>query len=368
MKLFSSSTSLHAVVILFALTCLRSSLLHAETISPYSFEELWNSGNKFRLMRQQAESLNPASDQYSSGDIKISYFETNKTFTLSQDKNEERKIGSAHIAVNSDHYFIDLGVMDLRYQMNDEDIITNKYSRIYVGARYNDFEYAGISGGLLITESPKIFDNNHFLEHENNTLTDPFVNLSVLDFNLMLAEVKQDNLVVETLSYDYKYQDFSANLYRSKIHGNKKGDSITYEDEYTFQLSHKTSCLDNIEFDMIGYCKINLSRRLTYNDRSQGWSASVDRPYFTININKFDETTKLRKDKFGGSIKVGLSYFDKTTPKHGLKFRLAASYNDGITDIFEIPDSLMLGFNFEILGVLNSLDLLFNKSTSQNSN
>ncbi len=356
--MYSNLISLKKVVITIVLSCLSTSLLQADTISPYSFEELWNSGNKFRLMRLQAESLNPSSDQYSSGDIKVSYFETNKTFTLAQDNDAERKIGSAHLAVNSDHYFVDLGVMDLRYQLNDEDVISNKYSRIYLGARYNDFEYAGISGGILISESPKIFDNDTFLEYENNTLVDPFLSFSVLDLNLMLAEVKQDNLVVETLSYGYKYSDYSANLYRSKIHGNKKGDSITYKDEYTFQLSHKTRCLDNAELDMIGYCKINLSRRLTYNDQSQGWSVAVDRPYFIININTFEKTTELRKEKIGGSIKVGLNFFDKTTPKHGLKIMFSASYNDGITDIFEIPDSLMLGFNFEILGVLNSLDSL----------
>jgi hypothetical protein len=338
-----------------------TSISQADSISPESFNELWNSGNKFRLMRLQAESLNPYSDMYSSGDIKTSYFETSQSYKLKQDESLERTIGSAHVAVNSDHYFVDLGVMDLRDQVGEREGITNKYSRIFLGARYNDLEYIGFSGGLLVSESPKISDNNAFIEYKNDTTVDPFINISLLDINLMLAEVKQDNLIVETLSYGYSYSDYSAKLYRSKIHGNKHNDSISYYDEYTLKLSHKTRCLDNSQLDMIGDCKINVSRRLTYNDQSQGWSFSVDRPYFIMNINTFDEVTELRQDKWGGSIKFGLNFFDKTTPKHGLKLMLSASYNDGITDIFEVPDSLMFGFNFEILGILNSLESIAKK-------
>lgn len=353
------------LIILIALS-LSAIQLQAETITPSSFEEIWDSGNKFRLMRLQAESLNPYSDNFSSGDIKISYFETQKDFELGQDKSKKRNIGSAHIAVNSDHFFADIGVMDLRYEVNDEDVISNKYSRVYLGARYNDFEYAGISGGLLISESPKVSDEGDFLEHENNASIDPFLSFSAFQFNILLAEVTQDDLFVETISYGYGYDDYFAKVYRTKIHGNNKSNPIQYKDEYIFEFSHKTRCLDDEKLDMIGDCKVQLSRRLTHNDESQGWSVLYDSPYMILNINTYDETTKLRKDKYGISFKIGFNYFDKTSPKRGLRLMLATSYNDGVNDILEVPDTLMFGINFEILGILNYLGELETAQPSTN--
>lgn len=336
----------------------------SKTIDPISFSTLWNTGNKFRLMRQQSLSLNPKSDLYEENNIKVQFHQTNGDFQVKEDDGMlDTKMAGVRASLYTEHYFFDLGVMDIRdsVKRSGEDEILTKYSRAVLGARYNDLGYIGVSGGLIINGQPAVNENNEFIFDQEEGNSSPFLAVSGLGLQLMLNYSKEDNITVETTSYEHDFNDISASIIRSKIHNTGTNtERVNYKDEYVFQATKSIPCISE-RASLVSDCKVQLSRNDTRNDQSQGWSVLYQQQLFNIRLNRYDEQGVLRKKKFGGSASAG--FHIKAEKNSSFKLMASIHINDGANHTIEIPDEYMVGVEMEMLGVMELFQGKFNRNS-----
>ncbi len=340
---------------LVLLTLLISPFTLSKTITPEQFSEIWHSGNKFRLMRYQSSVINPESRHFKTGSFALNYYETVNSFQVKEDQGPvEASIASIKADLYSQYAFIDIGAMDVREDDNP-DLNSSKYSRIITGVRYNDLSFMGITAGILMTESPTTNSKGEFIFNEHESAADGFLSISLFGFQLMASELSEENVIVETSSYDLNYEGYSFSLMRSKIHDNGGTQLSKYDDEYVVKVFKNTDCraiFDNVS----SYCGFGINRRETLNDQTQGWSIEYQRPFYSVRINSFDEQTSLRREKFGYSLKVGFDVqaqgtdLTTNTPTSArVKLALGIHMNDGVNQLFEAQDEVMVGVDFEVI-------------------
>jgi hypothetical protein len=305
-------------------------------------------------MREQENSLNPQSDKYSSGGVLIEYYETNSTFKQGSSNNDAR-IAGFRGALTSEHFFLNIGALQLRENEksvngNNVDRATQQFSRVYLGGRYNKLEYIGFSGGFLLTESPKLTDNSDSFSPIPDKSSDLFLNVSLLGANLLLVDLQEENLYVETTSYGYEYSGYNLNIERSKIH-EKSNNEKKYSDEYIIDIGYQETCTSLTS--ATGYCGINLQRRSTFNDDSQGWTINLNSPFLKFNINTFDQKSELRRKKYGFGLQAGIDLKNIIDTNKSFRILAGIHLNDGSNKILEVPDELMIGITFEITGLIN---------------
>jgi hypothetical protein len=346
-------TFISRVLVLLALFI--SPLTFSKSINPEQFSDIWHSGNKFRLMRYQSSVINPESRNFKTRSFSVNYYETVNSFQVKEDQGPiEASIASIKADLYSQYAFIDIGAMDVR-ENDNPGLSSSKYSRIVAGIRYNDLGFMGLTAGVLMTESPTINSKGEFIFNEHESAADGFLSVSLFGFQLMASELTEENIIVETSSYDLNYEGYSFGLMRSKIHDNGGTVPIQYDDEYVLKVFKNTNChaiFDNVS----SYCGIGINRRETINDRTQGWSLEYQRPFYSVRINSFDEQTSLRKEKFGYSLKIGFDVQAQgtnrttSTPTSArVKLALGIHMNDGVNQLFEAQDEVMVGADFEMI-------------------
>ncbi|MEH6343930.1 MAG: hypothetical protein V7785_02495 [Bermanella sp.] len=346
----------HSLKLFTILLTLISQPALSKSINPEQFSDIWHSGNKFRLMRYQSSVINPESKHFKTSSFAVNYYETYNSFQVEEDKGPvEAKIASFKADLYSQYAFMDIGAMDIR-EYNNSQLRSSQYSRVSTGVRYNDLKFMGLTAGLLITESPATNSQGEFVFDEHESSVDGFISFSLLGFQLMANNIRDENLIVETSSYDLNLEGYSFSLVRSKLHDNGSGsDAKKYDDEYVFNAFKNTGCA-SIASNVKSYCGIGLNRRETLNDQSQGWSVYLQRPFYSIRINSFDEQTQLRREKFGYSLKLGFDVqsqgTDQLTNKPvdaRIKLAFGIHMNDGVNQLFEAQDEAMVGFDFEVI-------------------
>lgn len=303
-------------------------------------------------MREQESNLNPQSDQYFSGGIMFQYYETNSKFKQGF-SNEDARIAGFRGAVASEHFFLNIGALQLRETQkstngNNIDRATHQFSRVYLGGRYNKLNYIGLSGGFLLTESPKATNDSNSFALTSDKSSDPFLNISLLGANLLLVDLQEENLYVETTSYGYKNSGYNLNIERSKIH-DKSNSAKNYNDEYIIDIGYQKTCTSLTS--TTGYCGINLQRRSTFNDDSQGWAINLNSPFLKFNVNTFDQESELRRKKYGFGLQAGIDLKNITDTQKSIRILAGLHLNDGSNKILEVPDELMIGITFEIIGL-----------------
>lgn len=333
-----------------------SPLSLSKSINPEQFSDIWNSGNKFRLMRYQSNVINPESPHYKTGSFAANYYETYNSFQVEEDKGPvEASIASFKADLYSQYAFVDIGAMDVREDDNP-DLSSSKYSRISAGVRYNNLGFMGVTAGLLFTESPTTNSQGEFVFNEHESTVDGFIALSLLGFQVMANNISDENLIVETSSYDLNLEGYSLSVMRSKIHGDGGNNKAKeYDDEYVFSAFKRIGC-DAIASNVKSHCGFGIKRRETLNDQTQGWSVYLQRPFYSVRINSFDEQTELRREKFGYSLKLGFDVDAKGTDQLNnepvdarVKLAIGIHMNDGVNQLFEVQDEAMLGFDFEVI-------------------
>lgn len=346
----------HSLKLFTTLLVLISQPTLSKSINPEQFSDIWNSGNKFRLMRYQSNVINPESPHYKTGSFAINYYETYNSFQVEEDKGPvEASIASFKADFYSQYAFIDIGAMDVR-EDDHPDLSSSKYGRMSTGVRYNDLGFMGITAGLLITQSPTTNSQGEFVFNEQESSVDGFIALSLFGFQVMANNIRDENVVVETSSYDLNLEGYSLSVMRNKIHGNGgNNDAKEYDDEYVFSAFKKIGC-DAIVSKVKSNCGFGLNRRETLNDQTQGWSVYLQRPFYSVRINSFDEQTELRREKFGYSLKLGFDVdtqgTDQLTNKPvdaRVKLAIGIHMNDGVNQLFEAQDETMVGFDFEVI-------------------
>ncbi len=346
---------IHHLTLLLSLIFLFSSITHSKTINPEQFSDIWHSGNKFRLMRYQSSVINPESRNFKTGSFAINYYETINSFQVKEDKGPvEASIASFKADLYSQYAFLDIGAMDVREDDNPE-LSSSKYSRMVAGVRYNDLGFMGVTAGILITDSPTTNSQGEFVFDEHERAVDAFLSVSLFGFQLMASELNEENIIVETSSYDLNLESYSFSVMRSKIHNNGNTGQKKYDDEYVFDVFKTTEC-QSIFDNVTSYCGIGVTRRETTNDHTQGWSFEYQRPFYSFRLNSFDEQTELRREKFGYSLKFGFDVqaqgTNLTTNKPvstRVKLAFGIHMNDGVNQLFEAQDETMVGMDFEVI-------------------
>lgn len=346
------------IIISFLICTLLSFNIMAATLTAQQFAEQWDNGNKFRIMRHQANILNKNSDLYSTDAIKVRYFETTETYEVEESvKTLEAKMAAVNIGMYGKYALLDIGALDVREvgsdvrSTNDDNteeqtLNASKYSRVVLAGRYNELPFGGLTAGLIINETPVTDAENKLVFNESNTHANPFIVASLFGFQFMAVDSQADNVWVETSSFRYDWKPAYAEIQRSKIHqvGQEEYDA-RYSDEYIFIIGHENECGTGFR-STTADCHYLFSRNNTYNDQSQGWSLSVKHPYYQVRINSFDKKGDVRQSLLGGSAKVGFNIRD-TTNGVGIKLMLGAQYNDGSEQVFDVADEWMLGFELE---------------------
>jgi len=336
-------------------TLLIGPVTYSKTITPEQFSDIWHSGNKFRLMRYQSSVINPESRHFKTGSFALNYYETVNSFQVQEDQGPvEASIASIKADLYSQYAFLDIGAMDVR-ENDNPNLSSSKYSRIVAGVRYNDLGFMGLTAGVLMTESPTTNSRGEFVFDEHESAADGFLSISVFGFQLMASELSEENLIVETTSYDLNLESYSFSLMRSKIHDNGGATATRYDDEYVLKVFKSTDCqaiFDNVS----SYCGLGINRRETKNDQTQGWSVEYQRPFYSVRINSFDKQTSLRREKFGYSLKVGFDVqaqgtdLTTNTPTSArVKLALGIHMNDGVNQLLEAQDETMIGVDFEVI-------------------
>jgi len=281
----------------------------------------------------------------------IQYYETNSKFKQGF-SNDDARIAGFRGAFASEHFFLNIGALQLRENKESAnghniDRATQQFSRVYLGGRYNKLNYIGLSGGFLLTESPKANNSANFALTSDKS-SDPFLNISLLGANLLLVDLQEENLYVETTSYGYKNSGYNLNIERSKIH-EKSNSAKNYNDEYIIDIGYQKTCTSLTS--TTGYCGINLQRRSTFNDDSQGWAINLNSPFLKFNVNTFDQESELRRKKYGFGLQAGIDLKNITDTKKSIRILAGLHLNDGSNKILEVPDELMVGITFEITGL-----------------
>lgn len=345
-------------IVLVVLSFIFCTPCNSKSITPQQFSNIWETGNKFRLMRHQSSIINPKNRHYKPTGFGVSYFETTSSFDIKEKQGPlEANIASIKADFYSKYAFFDLGAMDVRESIfsDSQELNDSKYTRIISGVRYNELGFAGITAGILITETP-LNEDESFVFGEQESAQDAFISLSFFGFQLMANTLNAENLIVETSSYDLNFDDVSMSLMRSKIHDNgKQSRNKTYDDEYVLDIfvnSHCEAAFSNVK----SYCGYGFKRRETYNDQSQGWTAYITRPFYSIRLNSFDENTDLRQHKYGYALKLGIDALSSNVKNkssiskdYRVKFSFGIHMNDGTNQLFEVQDELMAGFELDIL-------------------
>jgi len=307
-------------------------------VSPSYFAELWDSGNKFRLMREQARTLKSNSPTT----LSLDYYDTPSDFKQKHSAERSRLSGYRFMAI-SNYFFIDSGVLNLTETGNTTQSSSEDFSRTYIGIKYNNLNF-GINGGLLITETPGITSNKMAFTDKYDISSSPFLNISLLGANLQITDLSEENIYVETSSYSYKKSNYVINIERSKIHS-KETITRNYDDEYILELSYYEKYIIH---NKIASYTANIQRRLTNNDHSQGWSLHLENKNLKFNIHTFDKQNKIRQKRLGGGIEAGIKV--NTIDKNiDIYISVGIHINDGSYKIFEVPDEIMLGTSIKVL-------------------
>ncbi|WP_353351826.1 hypothetical protein [Oceaniserpentilla sp. 4NH20-0058] len=328
----------------------------SNTITPEEFNNIWNLGNKFRLLRHQSTVINPNNPNFKQSGLSISYYETSNTFEVQENTGLlDAKIASFKGDYYGKYAFIDIGSMDIRELQTSKNSNLNhsQYTRIMSGVRYNELPNVGITAGILITTIPLLNSQDQFIFGEQDDTIDTFIAASAFGFQLMASTVKDEDIYVETSSYDNTFFDIGLSLQRSKIH-NISNNAKKYKTEYVADFYIDGNCSPFL-WNIQPTCNFGLKRRETYNDNSQGWSLYVTRPLYSIVLNTFDEETNLRNKRYGYSFEVGINSLPKAKQDNPEKKSINLSkltfgvhMNNGANQLFEVQDDLMIGFNFRM--------------------
>lgn len=350
------STTNFSKVLILLVSVLLTPCTFSNTITPEEFNNIWNLGNKFRLLRYQSTVINPSNPNFKPAGFSVSYYETSNSFEVQENSGLlEASIGSFKGDIYGKYGFIDIGSMDVRENQSGEnsELNNSQYTRIMTGVRYNDLPYLGLTAGAIITTTPVLNSKQQFVFGEQDDSVDAFIAASAFGFQLMASTVKDEDVYVETSSYDNTFYGVGISLQRSKIHNNSNNDK-EYKTEYVADFYLDGNC-KSIFWNFLPNCNYGIKRRETYNDRSQGWSLYITRPLYSIVINSFDEKTQLRKKQYGYSLSIGLNGItttNKNNPEKRKQYKSNLTFglhmNNGANQLFEVQDELMLGFDLGI--------------------